>query len=376
MSYSLATLWYERQRFLPGVLAVAFSALLIAMQVGLLLGLFSITSLPIDTTRADIWIGSPQVESVDLGGPIPAESFLSRVAIQPGVSECEFYIQGFGYWTKPDGGRELCMIVASRLDDSSLGLLEVLRKKYPHLVALLTEPGAILIDKSDRSRLGLSGDTVGQSAKINDQNVRIAGEVAGIRSLAGPYIFTSLQTARGLLKLQPDQATYILARSSNPGPVVTELNDHYDKDLTAMTSADFSFKSRCHWLIKTKAGFALGLAAALGLMVGAVVTSQTLYAATAASMREYAVLRALGVPQWRMAATVMAQSFWIGIVGIGLAVPTAYGLARAAASANVPVSLPPELISATAGITLLTALVSGLMALRSLRLVEPAVLLR
>jgi len=39
MSYSLATLWHERQRFLPGVLAVAFSALLIALQIGLLLGL-------------------------------------------------------------------------------------------------------------------------------------------------------------------------------------------------------------------------------------------------------------------------------------------------------------------------------------------------
>ena len=40
MSYALATLWYERQRFLPGVLAVGFSALLIALQCGLLLGLF------------------------------------------------------------------------------------------------------------------------------------------------------------------------------------------------------------------------------------------------------------------------------------------------------------------------------------------------
>jgi putative ABC transport system permease protein len=375
MSYSLATLWYERQRFLPGVLAVAFSALLIAMQVGLLLGLFSITSLPIDTTRADIWVGSAQVESVDLGGPIP-ESYLSRVAIEPGVSDCELYVQGFGYWTKPEGGRELCMIVASRLDDSSLGLLDVLRTKYPHLVALLTEPGAILIDRSDRSRLGLTGDAVGTTAKINEQQVQIVGEVQGIQSLAGPYIFTSVQTARALLKMTPDQATYILAKCGNPGPVVKDLNDHCKKDLTAMTSAEFSRRSQLHWLIKTKAGFALGLAAALGLMVGAVVTSQTLYAATAASMREYAVLRALGVPRWRMASTVMAQSFWIGIVGVGLAVPTAYGLANAAARANVPVKLPPELIAITAVITLVTALVSGLLALRSLRLVEPAVLLR
>src|SRR5438094_543769 len=70
MSYSLITLWHEKNRFLPGVLAVAFSALLIACQCGLLLGLFSITSIPIDRTQADVWVSAPKVLSVDLGRPI------------------------------------------------------------------------------------------------------------------------------------------------------------------------------------------------------------------------------------------------------------------------------------------------------------------
>src|SRR5207253_6298969 len=101
MSYSLATLWHERQRYLPGVLAVGFSALLIALQCGLLLGLFSITSIPVDRTRADIWVGAPQVLSVDLGRPVP-ESYLSRVAAQPEVATPEAYLQGFAYWSKPN----------------------------------------------------------------------------------------------------------------------------------------------------------------------------------------------------------------------------------------------------------------------------------
>ena len=88
MSYSLATLWYERQRFLPGVLAVGFSALLIALQCGLLLGLFSITSIPIDESRADIWIGHPEVPSVDLGRPVPdsPRRTPSWCAVGPGAS--------------------------------------------------------------------------------------------------------------------------------------------------------------------------------------------------------------------------------------------------------------------------------------------------
>src|SRR6516165_8914514 len=100
MSYSLSTLWYERQRFVPGILAVGFSALLIALQCGLLLGLFSITSIPVDHTRAHIWVGSPEVLSVDLGRPVP-ESYLLRLANIPEVETPEFYLQGFAYWGKP-----------------------------------------------------------------------------------------------------------------------------------------------------------------------------------------------------------------------------------------------------------------------------------
>src|SRR6185436_7428160 len=115
MSYALKTLWYERQRYLPGVLAVAFSALLIALQCGLLLGLFSITSLPIDHTNADIWMGGPGVLSVDLGRPIRSD-YLARLQGQPGVEHCEIYLQGFSYWAKRDGGTELCMVIGSRLE--------------------------------------------------------------------------------------------------------------------------------------------------------------------------------------------------------------------------------------------------------------------
>src|SRR5947207_14234613 len=112
MSYSLATLWFERQRYLPAVLAVAFSCLLIAVQCGLLLGLFSIVSLPIDNTTADIWVGHPDVPSVDLGRPIPA-SWQSYLAM-PEVERSEIYLQAFAYWDKTSGGVERCTAKRSR----------------------------------------------------------------------------------------------------------------------------------------------------------------------------------------------------------------------------------------------------------------------
>jgi putative ABC transport system permease protein len=67
---------------------VAFSAVLIALQSGLLLGLFRITSIPVDNTRADVWVGSSEVLSVDLGRPIEL-TYLSRGAGDPRVDRIE-----------------------------------------------------------------------------------------------------------------------------------------------------------------------------------------------------------------------------------------------------------------------------------------------
>jgi len=99
MHYSLITFWHERQRFLPAVLAVAFSALLIDLQGGLLVGLLELMSTPVDHAAADVWVGHPKVRSVDLGQPIPAE-WRARLARQPEVTRVDPCVLGFAYWVR------------------------------------------------------------------------------------------------------------------------------------------------------------------------------------------------------------------------------------------------------------------------------------
>ena len=62
--------------------------------------------------------------------------------------------------------------------------------------------------------------------------------------------------------------------------------------------------------------------------------------------------------------------------GIALAIPVAFGLAETAELVHVPVPLPWQLTALASGVTMGMALLSGLLALRSLRLAEPAALLR
>jgi putative ABC transport system permease protein len=231
--------------------------------------------------------------------------------------------------------------------------------------------------ESDVERLGVKG--VGSTAEISGYPVRVVSLTRGLKSLAGPYVLCSIPTAKKRLPVQQGRTTtYVLGRCRNEvdAPAVVNRLRQYN-DVSAFTAREFSRRTQMHWLTKTKAGAALGYAAALGLLVGAVVTSQTLYAATVASLRELAVLRALGIPRWRMALMVVSESFWIGIIGIGLAMPAVYGLAWAADHfMGIQLALPWWLQTGAAVVTLGMALMSGLFALRSLRQIEPALLLR
>lgn len=377
MNYSLATLWHERPRFLPGVMAVAFSAVLIALQCGLLLGLFKITSIPVDNSKADIWVGSNQVMSVDLGRPISL-SMMARVAADDRVEKVETYYQAFASWIKPDGGSALCIVIGTELDDGNIGSVKELT---PEMRDALTEPNSIIIDRAEFKELGI--EQIGDYAEINKVRVRVVGETSGMKSLAGPYVFCSRPTAKLLLRnMTPrDTATYFLIRLKDPKDAKAfseEFNEKYKshRDMTVMTSDYFSTKSRLHWLFKTKAGIALGYTALLGLLVGAVVTSQTLYAATAASSKEYAILLAMGIPRRKVTATVLVQSFWVGLFGILLSYPLVHLLAALGRLASVQIPLPMELIGIAAGVTMVMSMVAGLVALRSVRKIEPMSLLR
>jgi putative ABC transport system permease protein len=374
VSYSLTTIWYERQRFLPAILAVAFSAVLITVQAGLVLGLLAMMSLPVDKASADVWVGYPGVRSVDLGRPIP-ERWVVRLDAQPEIEKAEVAILGFGLWTRAGTSTaatvsEACTIVGTRLDPNSLAAVESVRNDRD-LLAKLSVLGAVAVDESDLGRLGIQG--VEDTAEVVGHTVRVVGIVRGYKSLGGPYLFCSIDTARKLLLYRNDEATYLVGKTRDPSEaaMVARRMQGYTQ-LAAFTAEEFSTRSRMHWLLTSKAGITVGFTALLGLLVGAVVTSQTLYAATAASQREYATLRAMGIPRWRLQASVLVQSFWVGLFGIVLAAPVTWLLAEAAGSMGTAVRLHPVILICAAVITMSMAIGSGLAALRSFQKVDPA----
>ena len=374
VSLARATLIYEWRRFLPAVLAVAFAGLLVLVQLGLLLGMFSTVSVYIDRSAAHLWVGYPNTQSVDLARPILGK-VENHLRMNPEVTAVERFTWSVGDWRAPNGGKLTAVVIGinSRSDAMTFsGLLS------PRLRSLLLTPGNVLVDVADLYKLGVK---VGDNAELSGKTVRVAGTVTGIRSLGAVNILASLSTARYLdANLRKDTTDYFLLRLHDPmraEAVRAALQPTGTfKPFEVWTAQEFSIKSQLYWLLESGAGAGALFASVLGLLVGVVITSQTLMGAILASLREYATLRALGVSTASLRAVVVEQSFWVGVAGLAVTAVATVGVIGLARASHVSLKIPPEGFVFTAILILLVALLSGLGALRALSQAEPSTLLR
>ena len=375
VSLARASLRYEWRRYLPAIFAVAFSGLLVLVQAALMLGIFATTAVYIDKTDADLWIGTPGTQSIDQGQPIDddIEAFLR---MHPDVVQVEAFQWGLGEWRQPAQGKIAVFLIGVQTRDGSLVMKDALN---PQLKALLNEPNAILIDAADREKLHAD---VGDRAEINGIRVKIVGLTSGLKALGGVNIVTSLSTARALdssLK-QSDKVAYFVAKLRDPAQVEKVKKEMTPKGelkrFEIWTKAEFSELSTLFWLFESGAGIGFLFSTIIAMMVGAVITSQTLMAAVAAAIKEYATLRALGVGFAKLRAVVLEQSLWIGLIGLGISFAMSFTLIWLAHVNYVPVGLNLTLVAFAALSVMCVALGSGLLALRHLKKADPAALLR
>lgn len=373
-SLALKSLIYEWRRFAPAMVAVAFSGLLVLLQAGIILGIFSLSSQYVTRSGADLWIGYPGVQSLDLGRPLsgPAEVFS---LMNPHVTRLEPFLWGSGEWRTRSRGMVNVYVVGIDTRPDGMALSDALT---PVQRTTLTEPDAVLVDAADLYKLQVE---VGDTAEINGRFVRVVGVTEGLRALGGVNVIASLATTR---RLDPaagpnGRVAYLLAKLDDPASgaeVAAALNiGGAGRGFEALTTTAFARRTTLYWLVESGAGVAFIFGSVVAILVAGVITSQTLSAAVAGSIREYAALRALGFSVSALRRIVVAQSAWVGAAGLAVAGVLTLLLVLAAGAGAVPIVLTIPMILVAGGLVMLTALGSGALALRRVAQADPAVLL-
>jgi putative ABC transport system permease protein len=373
-SIAFKSLIYDWRRFLPAAVAVGFSGLLVLLQAGLILGVFSLASIYVTRSTADLWIGFPGVQSIDLGRPVTsaAELFLRA---DPRVAKVEPFYWGSGEWRTAHHGMVNVYIVGVEPGPDAMVLADALSTD---LRARLAEPDAVLVDRADLDKLETD---IGGLAEINGQRVRIVGVTKGLRALGGVNVIASPSTARRLDPSvgQRDGAAYFTAQLTDPALASATLADlkaiGRQRGFEPMTRQAFADRTVRYWLAESGAGVAFVFGSAVAILVAVIVTSQTLAAAVAASLKDYAALRALGFTIGALRAIVLAQTAWIAAAGLVLAGILTTLLMAVARLQDTPLVVTPAMTAAAALLVVLVALGSGLWALRRVARADPAALL-
>ncbi|PWC83310.1 hypothetical protein TSH100_20885 [Azospirillum sp. TSH100] len=374
VSLARQNLVHEWRRFAAAILTLAFSGLLILVQVGLLLGQLDAFTLPVTRSKADLWITAANIRSWDQSTVVPARSegvFWSH----PAVLEVREMALGYTDWRTGDGARQSVMIVGIDIRPGALNGLEGFTAET---LTILSHPDTVVVDQADAAKLGA---TIGGTAEIAGKRVTIGGFVRGFRSNLMPLVFAS---SGALRQINSDWS------GSGPPYFLLKLDPRFDVEQVrrelevadraqtygVATSEDLTRMSALFWLEESGAGTSFGFSMFLALLVGIGVTGQTLRGAVIASLKEYAALRALGVTVGQLRAIVLEQSLWVALAGNLLMFVIAALLSGLAWVMGIPLVLTWWLGALTTLFVTAIACLSGLVALSVLYRSEPADLLR
>lgn len=368
------TLIHEWRRYLPASLAVAFSGVLLLVQLALVFGIFDGAAVYINASRGQIWAGYPGTQSIDSGRSIPRDAEM-HLLMDPQVAQAEPFQWVNGDWRGHRALGSVSVFVSGV--DTAHDALAFARVIPPALRALLNEPDAIIVDRADLPKLGIR---VGQSGILNGFRVRLVGTTNGLRALGGVNIIASLATARRLNVGGDPRPAYYLARLRDPqqaAAVAARLDPHErGRRYSVWTASTLAARTVHYWLFETGAGLGVVFMSLVVFLVGTVITSQTLMGAVAGSISEYATLNALGASHRALSRVVMEQAGWVGVIGLAFGGVLSALVLVLAHGQNVPVAITPLGILACAVLVMGITLLSGLLAVRTLRNADPAKLLR
>ena len=357
----------ERVRFAVTLVGVVFAVVLMAIQTGLLYGFATTASSLIDRAGADIWIAAHGVRNVDQTVAID-QSYRFRAMDVDGVASAEKYVVGYGDWRRPDGGSESVIMVGFDLATGTGGPWQVVAGS----IGDLREPDAVMIDELYRDTLGIT--ELGQTVEIGGRRARVVGFTRGIRTFTqSPYVFTSFKNAQSFSGLLERQTSYVLVKldpAADKSAVTHRLQARLP-EADVMSAADFSARTQGFWLLTTGAGVAVLTAAFLGLLVGLVITGQTLYAETIDRLPQYATLRAMGASTRYLCGIVARQALISGALGYAIGITVAASLVFLGRNGSAALLLPPGLAILLGLVTLLMCFGGAVLSIRKIMKLDP-----
>jgi len=316
---ALRMLTGDRNKYLALIFGVAFATLLMTNQVSIFMGIITRTGNQVlDVRDADIWVMDPRVRYIDEAPPLQ-DTDLMRVRGVPGVAWAVRFYKGTVQARLEDGNTR--SILLSGIDDESL--VGAPQEWIVGSLADLKRPDAVVVDKAGYEWMWGTGPyQLGHTFHINDRRAVLVGVCnVGAPFLSTPIAFTRYSQASRFVPRARNLMNYVLVKAQD-GVAHGELCRRIEEQTgrTALTRWQFFWKTINYFLSSTGIPVNFGITIALGFIVGAAVTGQTLYLFTVENLKQFGALKAMGIPNSGILRMILLQALFIGGIGYGLGI--------------------------------------------------------
>jgi putative ABC transport system permease protein len=364
-------------RLLVAVAGISFAVLLIMMQLGFRSALFESTLRFHERFEYDIALFSP--DSVFIVRP--AAFSIRRLYQALGADAVEDVSPVYIFpatWKNP-WGTDRRSIQSMGVDP---GRDQLATPGFSAGRELLRQQDVVLFDAASRPEFGdvrARFDADGPiTTEVNDRSVKVVGlvEVGPSFGIDGTVI-TSIDNWLRLFPDRPREEIQLglirLREGADPVAARDELRELLPKDVLVLTKQDFIDRERAYWNGATPIGFVFAFGAIMGLVVGAIIVYQILFADVSEHLNEYATLRAIGYGNRFVSGIVLQQAAILAVLGfVPGAAASAYLYRIAAGATRLPLHMTADRALLVFGIMLAVCALSGFLALRKVRKLDPA----
>ncbi|QEE30307.1 FtsX-like permease family protein [Terriglobus albidus] len=366
----------EKRRLMAALAGIAFAVILMLVQLGFEQALFKSVGLLYRRMNAELVLISPKYRNANSNSPFT----LRRLDQAMGVREVEWaapmYLSG-APWTNPvDHIQRDIFIIAIPPQAGILDLPGV----NAH-IAELRRPSTVLFDSSSRPEFGPIADLLTHgplSVEFSGVTARVGGTFQLGTSFAndGNLITSDANLKTWKADRDPslmDIGMIKLKAGSDPQIVRKELQAILPNDVLVLTREELLEREETFWASSTPIGFVFRLGLLMGLIVGSVVVYQILYNDVSEHLAEYATLKAMGYTDRFLFGLVIQESLILSILGFlpGLVLSqVVYTIAYRATL--LPLRMDPIRVTVVYLLTAGMCVFSGALAMRRLRLADPA----
>ncbi len=364
-------------RLLVAIAGISFAVLLIMMQLGFRTALFE-SSVRIHTQLDyDIALFSPDSVFIVRPQDFPLQRLYQGLG-DPEVAEIMPMYMFPAVWKNP-WNHDRRSITAIGFDPQHR-IFDL--PDFDRLRIQLAQQNAVAFDRASRPEFGPVGEWFdgGNSLKteINDRDMDVVAlfELGTSFGIDG----TILTSDDNWLRLFPDRprnriqlGLMRLIDGADTDTVSARLDERLPDDVLVMTRAEFVDRELEYWNSATPIGYIFAFGAIMGLIVGGIIVYQILFADVSEHLNEYATLRAIGFKNRFVSGIVLQQATILAVLGYLPGLLLVWWLYGVTADATqLPLYITAERAFAVFGLTLAMCALSGMLAMRKVRRLDPA----